>query len=818
MNARLLFNPAQASTDELERTFVARHDLLKQIESDLATDQVRSTPRHWQIVGPRGSGKSHFTELLSRHMRTNHGWRIAKLPEENYRIGTLGELLQQIMLRSEQASPGQIVDNDIDDIKLQERALDRLHTRRQEAGAPLLVIIENLAALFEKQLRSIRDQARLRDILTNNPPFTLVATSTSQSEATTSHSAPLYEFFHNITLYDLSATEITQLIKARADWERNTPLLANFEQVKGRVEAIYHLSGGNPRLALALYRVLQDGVTTELHEQLLSLLDEVTPYYQSRLNDISPQAAKILTEMATSETVLTPAVIARRCRIPTNQATAHIAKLLDERLVIQGGRPDARSRLYELRDRLLRIWIQMRESAGSARKRLRFLAEFFEHWYAGRWDELEAVSKKAMSELWLGLAVGDQRRCVDQLKTLSYLAEIKPGFDDSVVLRTMVSHVSTASRDDVKEHLESMRHTFDCAVDLTEREAAAVLLAECYSALEAEEEGLRYLESVLQEGSHSEAIATRYISALNAARNYAKAWKFGSNWLLKHQDHSAIKGPLAIAAFAVERKDEASMLVDQFLAYNSCEDCRAELFEKLLRVLNKKNFADAEAIQFWNRFLAKDCPVSPTDKQILAAMEVLSGRSTNLKPKTLLVAAEIWKALSGAPKWLLQKGICTLSHSRGHASDALPFILAAAELDEDPLRPFILNHLIHIIPEIREQRTATAQSAQAYSSAMSLIRFRTNPETVSTAFRFVAPMIARHDPDLASTLLDVYREWIAVGFIAEAITPYSEAISVLDAKEPQAILDSLHPETREAVEMLIGPTLDLQPSESEMHK
>jgi hypothetical protein len=79
-------------------------------------------------------------------------------------------------------------------------------------------------------------------------------------------------------------------------------------------------------------------------------------------------------------------------------------------------------------------------------------------------------------------------------------------------------------------------------------------------------------------------------------------------------------------------------------------------------------------------------------------------------------------------------------------------------------------------------------------------------------------MIARHDPDLASTLLDVYREWIAVGFIAEAITPYSEAISVLDAKEPQAILDSLHPETREAVEMLIGPTLDLQPSESEMHK
>ena len=40
------------------------------------------------------------------------------------------------------------------------------------------------------------------------------------------------------------------------------------------------MTGGNPRLVVALYNVFREGVTNELHTQLLELLDEVTPYFK----------------------------------------------------------------------------------------------------------------------------------------------------------------------------------------------------------------------------------------------------------------------------------------------------------------------------------------------------------------------------------------------------------------------------------------------------------------------------------------------------------------------------------------------------------
>lgn len=804
MSSSLLFNPSQASTEELESTFVGRHELLDRLERDLLEDQNTGTPRHWHLIGPRGSGKSHLTELLARRLRIQHGWRVARLPEENYQISTLGELLEQIVIRSEGAlAPPLQVDRD--DLQLQDRAIDRLRQQQAILCKPLLVILENLSSLFDRQLRATKEQARLRDILTNQPPFILVATSTSQRDATTKHSAPFYDFFHTIVLQDLTSKDITELVRARADWEQNTALLANFGRMKERLKAIYHLSGGNPRLALALYRVVQDGVTTELYDQVMKLLDEVTPYYQARLNDIPPQAARVLTEMAVSDTIATPAGIARRCRIPTNQVTAQITKLLDERLIIQGGRPNARSRFYEFRDRLLRIWIQMRESVGSTR-RLRFLTTFFERWYAGYSDELEMVSKRTISDLWGDLAIGDERRCVDKLKTLSYLSEIKPGFDGSVVLKVMAAHVNAATESDVKAHLEALERTFEKSIDLREREAAAFLLGACHMVLDTEQESVPYLQRVINEGSQSEAIALKYMAGLVAANKFQEAWEFGSNWRNQHPQDLLIYGSLGISALGSRHIEQGYDLLQKYIGMSACMHCKERVLRKSASILHSYKWEQDLKYKFWRQLLNNNRNNDISDAQLNAVLEVLICEQISKLPGDIFIcAAEAWGSLSEAPLWFLSKSICALGHRTSYAHRTLSFISAISQRSSNTLSQFVVDHLIEVTLYLsyEHHRQEHEEITHAYYEAVSLIRKRVAKDRLTKSFKIMAPFIAKRHPKYIRDMIGIYGQWLKEGLIEENITPYSEALAILNSEHPEAVIHSLHPEIRDAALLLI---------------
>jgi replication-associated recombination protein RarA len=299
----LLFNPSRVSLEELEETFVGRWALLRQMETDLLDDAKKNINRHWLLIGPRGSGKSHLTELLARRLGRDHNWPVVRLPEEQYQVADLAQLLEQIVIRLEQLSTSPFSGRSSRDV--QELALDRIRTFKTKRGTHIVVILENLTKFFQRKLNRQSEQKRLREILSRDAPFVLLTTATSFVEATLQESAPFYDFFHVLTLDDLSQEEVASLIEARAKWDREETLLSSPDLVRSRVEAVYHFSGGNPRLVLDLYSILRRGITDDLHQQLLKLLDEVTPYYQARLDDITPQMERVLSEMALAEQRLT---------------------------------------------------------------------------------------------------------------------------------------------------------------------------------------------------------------------------------------------------------------------------------------------------------------------------------------------------------------------------------------------------------------------------------------------------------------------------------------------------------------------------------
>ena len=57
------------------------------------------------------------------------------------------------------------------------------------------------------------------------------------------------------------------------------------------------------------------------------LLEDLTPYFQSRMAQLNAQEEKVLVAFAEGPELLTPAEVGRKIRMPTNQVTANLKRL-----------------------------------------------------------------------------------------------------------------------------------------------------------------------------------------------------------------------------------------------------------------------------------------------------------------------------------------------------------------------------------------------------------------------------------------------------------------------------------------------------------
>ena len=435
----LLYNPAEASTEELEALFVGREALLDTLLEELKAQHAGPTIQHFLVVGPRGSGKTHLTELLARRLAASEeiAWRTVRLPEEGYALGGLQDLIARVA----DLDAGTTHDWDVAVPPIEE-SLANLGRRRNETGIPLLVVLENLPRLIGRVLRGKQEIARLRSILMNDPPCTLVATATSYFEDVAREDRPLYDFFRVLTLEDLTPEQVEDLVTRRAQWDGLPAMVQEIDALQRRVRAIHHLSGGNPRLSLALYEVLTDGVSQDILDQFMRLLDQVTPYYQARLDDLTPQQALVLSRLALARGPLAPSELGRQVARSTSHTTAVLGVLRAERFVkrVPGG--GKRRSLHAVTDRLFRIWLEMRESRG-ARRRLRFLVDFYRRAYTP--TELGGLLHRLCGRFGGSLADAETRCCRDGALAVEYVAAAADGLAPEGLLSHLLADATNLS-------------------------------------------------------------------------------------------------------------------------------------------------------------------------------------------------------------------------------------------------------------------------------------------------------------------------------------------------------------------------------------
>jgi tetratricopeptide (TPR) repeat protein len=379
------FTPSLMAPEALEAIFVKRHALADQMVQRIRDAALTPSKSHMLLIGPRGIGKTHLIALVYHRVQAMDDLRnhllIAWLREEEWGVTSFLDLLLRIF---------RALQTEYHDAALAERveALYNLPPDAAERAAAallkefsgdrtLLILAENLDDMFD----GLGDdgQKRLRAYLQEQPFCTIVATAQGLFNGVSLQTSPFYGFFRIRHLEGLDFEEAVRLLANIAAYEGDQEL-APFIQTplgRARIRAIHHIAGGSFRVYVIFSQFLTRQALDELVEPFMHTLDDLTPYYQSRMAWLSPQQRKIVEFLCDRRHAVTVKEIAQRCFITHQTASSQLKDLREKGYVhaITVGRES----YYELHEPLMRFCIEVKKQRGEP---IRLFVDFLRLWYS----------------------------------------------------------------------------------------------------------------------------------------------------------------------------------------------------------------------------------------------------------------------------------------------------------------------------------------------------------------------------------------------------------------------------------------------------
>lgn len=249
------FTPSRTSPEVLEAIFVQRQDLLSDTLERLQESVHSASKHHFLFIGPRGNGKSHLVALIAHRLDQDPELRshmcMAWLDEDETTTSYV-DLLLRIHRALSQAYPHDFTDDAIDAVydPPEAEAAQYLQTYllQQLRGRMLVVLVENLDKLFDGL--GDEGQKRWRAFIQESGAFATVATSQRLFDDVCDRSAPFFGQFQVEHLTPLKLDEAVELLRRISLYHEDQELAAFLltDQGRSRVEAVYHLSGGNHRV------------------------------------------------------------------------------------------------------------------------------------------------------------------------------------------------------------------------------------------------------------------------------------------------------------------------------------------------------------------------------------------------------------------------------------------------------------------------------------------------------------------------------------------------------------------------------------------
>jgi tetratricopeptide (TPR) repeat protein/DNA-binding transcriptional ArsR family regulator len=379
------FTPSLMSPETLERIFVQREDIAQDLVDRIILSATTPAKHHSLLIGARGMGKTHLVSLvyyrLQQHRELDDNLIVAWLREDEWGIDSWLDLVVRIFRALEETN----VDTKGLLAQLQQVSISDAETLATQllteliGQKTLLLIVENLDDMFAGL--GEKGQQKFRSFLQERQCCTILATTPALFAGVQDRSEPFFGFFNPIPLSPLNWEEATVMLQKIAELDGQAEL-ANFLRTpagKARVRAVHHLAGGNPRVYTLFAQFITRESLDELVQAFMKMLDDLTPYYQSRMKELSNQQRKIIEFLVDRREAVMVKEIATQCFIEQRVVSGQLRELRNKGYVV--ARTDSQNKrdsLYELTEVLMRLCMEVKKYRGQW---VELFVDFLRIWY-----------------------------------------------------------------------------------------------------------------------------------------------------------------------------------------------------------------------------------------------------------------------------------------------------------------------------------------------------------------------------------------------------------------------------------------------------
>lgn len=437
------YNPDWLSDDALVAGFIVRQGEFRFLRDELARAPLEGSVQHYLLIGLRGAGKTTLLKRLAVAIRrdadlSDHLIALS-FPEELYQVKDLADfwwaaceaLVDELDRLGRRAEADALMDR-TDAGRSASRSGDQpanagltllLNTCAQLQRRPVM-LVDNLDMVFDridKQGRKRKDPHaaaywELREALSTTRSPIVIGGSVRLSEPFTDYDKAFYDFFIPKRLGRLELAEVRQVLEHLADRQGSPEIKDRLKTRPSRIEALYDLTGGNPRAIGLIFTLLQQGPNSRAVDDFERLMDLTTPYYKARFEDLSEQAQVVMHALAVRRPGdgsglrfgHTAAELGAHAGLPTNTVSAQL-DVLEREGLLEKSAAHGRTQ-YRIAEQLFRLWLQMRGNR-RVRQSALGLSEFLEAMYDD--EELSSAllgaSGSARAEAMFALAMADMR-------------------------------------------------------------------------------------------------------------------------------------------------------------------------------------------------------------------------------------------------------------------------------------------------------------------------------------------------------------------------------------------------------------------------
>ncbi|MDP8220482.1 MAG: hypothetical protein P9X26_03995 [Candidatus Stygibacter frigidus] len=406
-----IYNPANQTKQQLINNFVVRLELFQEIFKAIKTSKMVSPEQHYIIQGIRGQGKTTLLLRLAYEIQKDpelNKWLIPVIfSEEQYSNRKLYKLweLTADCLKYEPGFESLYTDMQKlnDDIDYEINCFQLLENRLKHNKKKLVLFIDNINDMFDKFKK--KDCQRLREVLQQTCELRIIGASSVSIEFHYEYEQPFYEFFRTPKLKGLTLPETQTLLLKLGEYYKSERVKEIVEEQTGRIEALRRLTGGVIRNIVLLFNIFVDEEDGNAFNDLEEVLDNVTPLYKHRMDNLSPQQQEIMDFIALNWDAVSTKEIAAKVKEDSRAVSSQI-KLLIKNNLIEKQKTNTKNHLYRLSERFFNIWYLMRHGGKKEENKIKWLVEFLIEWCDN--NTLEHRAKKHIEAMEKGKMLDKQ--------------------------------------------------------------------------------------------------------------------------------------------------------------------------------------------------------------------------------------------------------------------------------------------------------------------------------------------------------------------------------------------------------------------------